>query len=118
MVLPLSGGSHEGSGVHRRQDVYKQKSEHGRAVHYNATASGPLRGGDAARRGEGKNEVVGPEGDRLGEVKIEGSGDVIGVGIGDRHGRGGDAGHRHKGKRLGWGRMERSECRRMGSKAN
>ena len=26
MVLPLSGGSHEGSGVHRRQDVYKQKA--------------------------------------------------------------------------------------------
>ena len=26
MVLPLTGGSHEGSRVHRRQDVYKQKA--------------------------------------------------------------------------------------------
>ena len=55
MVLPLTGGSHEGIRVHRRQEVYKQKAEHGRAVHCNATASGPLRGGDSARRGEGNN---------------------------------------------------------------
>ena len=86
MVLPLTGGSHEGSRVYRRQGVYKQKAEHGRAVYFNTTASGPLRGGDAARRGEGNNEVVGLEVNRLGEGKSEGSRDRIGVRIGDRHG--------------------------------
>ena len=59
---------------HRRQDVYKQKAEHGHAVYCNGTASGPLRGGDAARRGKGNNEVVVPEGYRLREGKSEGSG--------------------------------------------
>ena len=73
MVIPLTGGGHEGSRVHRRKDVYKQKAEHDRAIYCNATASGPLQGDDAARRGEGDNEVVGPEGDRLGESKNEGS---------------------------------------------
>ena len=111
MVLPLTGGSHEGSRVHRRKDVYKQKAEHGRAIHCNVTASGPLRGGNVAKRGEGDNEVVGPEGDRLGEIKSEGSGDGIGVGTGDRHGRGCDAGLREWVKRLEWGGMEWSECR-------
>ena len=110
MVLPLTGGSHEGSRVHRRQEVYKQKAEHSRAVHCNATASGPLRGGDAARRVEGKNEVVGTEGNRLGEGKSEGIGDGIGVRIGDRHVKGGDAGRRKKGKRIEWGGMEQSKC--------
>ena len=41
--------------------------EHGRAIHCNATASGPLQGDDIDRQGEGGNEVVGTEGDRLGE---------------------------------------------------
>ena len=113
MVLPLTGGSHEGIRVHRPQDIYKQKAEHGRAVHCKATASGPLRGGDAARRDEGNNEMVGPEGNRLGEGKSEGSGDGIGVRIRDRHGRGGNTGRRKQGKRLEWSGMDRSECRRM-----
>ena len=94
-------------------DVYKQKAEHGHAVYCNATASGPLRGGDAARKGEGNNEMVGSEGNRLGEGKSEWSGDFIGVRIRDRHGRGGDTGCRKQGKRLEWGGMERSECRRI-----
>ena len=76
------------------------------------------KGGDAARRGEGNNEVVVPEGNKLGEGKIEGSGDGIGARIGDRHGRGGETGRRTQGKRLEWGGMERRECRRMGSNAN
>ena len=63
MVLPLTGRSHEGSRVHRRMEVYKQKAEHGRAIYCNMTASGPLQEGNAARRGKGDNEVVGPEGD-------------------------------------------------------
>ena len=69
MVLPLPGGGHEGSRFYRRKDVYKQKAEHGCAIHCNATASGPLKGDDTDRRGEGGNEVVGTEGDRLGERK-------------------------------------------------
>ena len=66
MVLPLTVGGHEGSRVHRRKDVYKQKAEHSRAIHCDATASGTLQGDDTDRRGKGGNEVVGPEGDRLG----------------------------------------------------
>ena len=77
-----------------------------------------MRGGDVARRGEGNNEVVGIEGNRLGEGKREGSGDGIGVQSGDSHGRGGDAGRRKQGKRIELGGMEQSECRRMGSNAN
>ena len=72
-----------------------------------------MRGGDAARRGEGNNEMVGLEGNRLGEGKREGSGDNIRFRIGDIHGRGGNTGRRNQDKRLKWGGMERSECRRM-----
>ena len=70
------------------------------------------------RRSEGKTGVVVPEGNRLGEGKSEGSGDGIVVRIGDRPGRGDDAGRRKQGKRLEWGGMERSECRQMVSNAN
>ena len=52
IVLPHTGGGHEGSRVHRRKDVYKQKAEHGRAINCNATASVTLQGDDAARQGE------------------------------------------------------------------
>ena len=65
MVLPLTGVSHEGSGVHQRQNINKQKAEHGRAVYCYATASGPLREGGVVRGEAGNNEVVGPEGNRL-----------------------------------------------------
>ena len=47
VVLPLTGGGHEGSGSHRCTNVNKQKAEHGRAVYFYATASGPLQGGNA-----------------------------------------------------------------------
>ena len=72
MVLPLPGGGHAGSRFYRRKDVYKQKAEHGCAIHCNANASVPLQGYYTYRRVEGGNEVVGPEGDRLGERKSEG----------------------------------------------
>ena len=89
MVLPLAGGGHEGSRFHRRKDVYKYKAEHGSAIHCNTTASGPLRGDNTERRGDGGNEVVVPEGDILGEGKSEGGGDGIIIRTRDRHGRGG-----------------------------
>ena len=69
MVIPLPGGGHEVSRVHRRKNVYKQKSEHGCTIHCNATASGPLQGDDTERQGKGDNEVVVPEGDGMGETK-------------------------------------------------
>ena len=116
MVLPFLGGGHEGSRFSRRTEVYKQKLEHGRAIHCNTTASGPLQGDDIDRRGEGDNEVVGPEGDRLGESKSEGSGDEIRIRPGDRHGRGGGTELRQWGERLERGGMEWSKCRPMGSK--
>ena len=115
VFLPLTGGGHEGIGSHRRPNVNKQKAEHGRAVYFCATASGPLRGGEAERGGAGNNEVVVPDGYRLGEGESEGSGNGIRVRFGDRHGGGGDAGHRKQDKRIKWGVMERSECGRMGS---
>ena len=69
-------------------DVYKQKAEHGRTIHCNTTASGPLQGDDTDMRSEGGNEVVGPEGDRLGESKSEGRGDIIRIRTGERNRRG------------------------------
>ena len=44
MVLSLPGGGHEGSSILRHKDVNKYQAENGRAIHCNATASGPLRG--------------------------------------------------------------------------
>ena len=108
VVLPLTRGVHEGSRAHQRTNVNKQKAEHGRAVYCYANASGPLRGGEAERGGVGNNEVVGPDVYRLGEGKGEGSGNVIGVQVGDIHGEGRCVGHRKQGKRIKWGRMERS----------
>ena len=51
MVLPLTGGGHEGSRARQRTNVNKQKAENGRAVYCYATASGPLQGGEAEREG-------------------------------------------------------------------
>ena len=102
MVLPLTGGGHEGGGAHRRLNVHKQKAEHGRALYCYATASGPLRGGDSERGSAGNTEVMGSDGNRLVEGQGEGNGNVIGVLIGDGHGGGGGAGHRKQGKRIKW----------------
>ena len=70
--------------------------------------------------GEGGNEVVGSEGDRLRESKSKGVGDGIRIRIriGDRHGRGGGTELRQWGERLEWGRMEWRKCRPVGSSAN
>ena len=53
IVLPLTGGGHEGSRVHIHKDVYKQKAEHGRAIHCNANVSRPLGGGKHSEVGRG-----------------------------------------------------------------
>ena len=100
MVLPLTGGGHEGGGAHRLMNIHKQKAEHVRAVYCYATASIPLQGGDAERRRAGDTEVVGAEGHRLGEGQGKGSGNRIGVRLGYRHGGGGGAENIKQGKRL------------------
>ena len=110
VVLPLTGGGHEGGGAHRRPNVHKQKAEHGRAVYCYATASGPLRGGNTERGSAGNTEVVGSDGHRLREGKGEGNGNGFGVRIGDGHGGGGGTGNRKQGKRIKWGGMEWSKC--------
>ena len=46
------------------------RQEHGRAVHCDTTASGPVRGGQSKGGREGANEVVESDGHRLGEGKI------------------------------------------------
>ena len=69
-----------------------------------------MQGDDTDRGGEGGNEVVGSEGDRLGKSKIKGGGD--GIIIGDRHGRRvGGTELSQWGERIEWGGMEWSECR-------
>ena len=118
VVLPLTGGGHEGGGAHRRPKIHKHKAEHGRAVYCYATASGTLRGGDTERGSAGNTEVVVSDGYRLGEGQGEVSGNGIGVRLGDRHGGGGGARNRKQGKRLKWGGMERSKCGRRRSTAN
>ena len=82
-------------------DVNKHNAEHGRAIHCNATAPGTLQGDDTDRGGEGGNEVVVSEGDRLVESKRKGGGD--GIRIGDRHGKGGGTELRQWGERINWG---------------
>ena len=118
MVLPLTGGGHEGGGSCQRPNIHKQKAEHGRAVYCYATASGTLRGGDVERGSAGNTEVVGSDRHRLGEGQGEGHGNGLGVQLGDRHEGGGGKGNRNQGKRLKWGGMKRSKCGRMGSTEN
>ena len=110
------GGMGNGTIPHWWEDVHNQKAEHGRAIHYNTTAFGPLRGDNTERGGKGHNEVMVSERNRLGEGENAGSGDRTGVRFGGRRGRGGDTGLRQQGKRLEWGGMEWIQCRRVGSK--
>ena len=76
------------------------------------------KGGDAERRSAGDTEMVVAEGHILGEGQGKGSGNRIGVQLGDRHGGVGGSGNRKQDKRLKWGGMERGECGRMGSTDN
>ena len=66
LALPLTRGGHEGGGINGYPDVDTEKAEHGRAVHCDATASGPVRGGESEGGSEGAAKVVGPGGHRLG----------------------------------------------------
>ena len=67
MALPLPIGGHEGGGINGYPDFDSEKSEHGRAVHCDATASVPMQGGKRERGSEGAAKVVGAGGYRLGK---------------------------------------------------
>ena len=67
MALPITRGGHEGGGINGYPDFDTEKSEHGRTVHCDATASGPVRAGESERGSEGTAKVVGAGGYRLGK---------------------------------------------------
>ena len=115
VVLPVPRGGHAGGGTDRNTEIHSKQVEHGRAVHCDATASGPVRGGQSEGGSEGTNEVVEPGGHRLGDGEVKGSGDRqyqwIGNGHGRRGGTRGRTGGREQGERVQRGGMERGECR-------
>ena len=86
MRLPLPAGCSQGGGGREGQDIGPPETEYGRAIHFNTTNSGALRGGGAAAGDTCPTAVVGSVGNRLesGEVKRG-----IGIGTGGRK-RGGD----------------------------
>ena len=67
MALTLTRGGHEGGKINGYPDFDNEKTEHGRAVHCDATASGPVQGGKSKRGSEGAAKVVGTGGNRLGK---------------------------------------------------
>ena len=115
VVLPVPRGGHAGGGADRNQEIHSKQAEHGRAVHCDATASGPVRGGQSEGGREGADAVVEPGGYILGDGEIKGSGDRqhqrIGNGHGRRRGMRRGAGRREQGERVQRGGMERGECR-------
>ena len=58
VALPLTRGGHEGGGTHRHPHINSEKAEHGRAVYFYATASGPMRGIKTERGSEVYVKVV------------------------------------------------------------
>ena len=66
VALPLIRGGHKGGGTHIHPYINSEKAEHGRAVHFYATASGTMRGCESKRGSEGDSKVVGTGGNRLG----------------------------------------------------
>ena len=62
LTLTITRGGHEGGGVNGYTDIDNEKSEHGRAVHCEATASGPVRGGKSESGSEGNAKMVVPGG--------------------------------------------------------
>ena len=53
MVLPVPRGGHAGGGTDRHTEVNSKQAQHGRVVHCDATASGPVRGGESEGGSEG-----------------------------------------------------------------
>ena len=117
MALPVPRGGHAGSRADGNLKVHSKQAEHGRAVHCEATASGPVRGGQSEGGREGANAVVESDGHRLGggENKGRRRGDRQYQRIGIEHGRRGitkgGKGRREQGEQVQRGGVERSECR-------
>ena len=115
MVLPVPRGGHAVSRADRHKEIHSKQAEHGRAVHCDATASGPVQGGQSEGGREGADEVVEPGGNRLGDGEIKGSGDRqyqwIGNGHVQRGGKREGTGRREQGERVQRGGTERGECR-------
>ena len=72
MALPVPRGGHAGGRADGQWKVQRKQAEHGRAVHCNATAYGPVRGGQSEGGREGADEVVEPGGNRLGDGESKG----------------------------------------------
>ena len=110
VVLPVPSGGHAGGGTDRHTEVNSKQAEHSHAVHYDATASGAVRGGQSEGGSEGADEVVEPGGHQLGNGEVKGSGARQYQRIGNGHGRIGGAGGHKQGERVQRGGMERGEC--------
>ena len=91
MALPVPRGGHAGGRADGHWKVHSKQVEHGRAVHCDATASGPVRGGQSEGGHKGANAVVEIDGHRLGGGENKGMrrGDRQYQQIGIEHGRGG-----------------------------
>ena len=62
MVLPLPGGGSKGGGGREGQDIGPPETEYGRAIYFNKTDSGALRGGRETAGDTGPTAVVGTVG--------------------------------------------------------
>ena len=74
MALPVPRGVHAGGRADRHLKFNRKQAEHGRAVHCDAAASGPVRGGQSEGGHEGSSTVVEPDGHRLGAGRSKGKG--------------------------------------------
>ena len=59
VVLPPPGGGYQGGGGREIQDISPPETEYGRAIHYDSTDSGALRGDGAAAGDTGTTAMVG-----------------------------------------------------------
>ena len=74
VVLPVPRGGHAVGGANRHKEIHRKQAEHGRTVHCDATASGPVQGSTSEGGHEGPTKVVEPDGHRLGGGKSKGRG--------------------------------------------
>ena len=114
MSLPVPRGGHAGSRIDGNQKVNSKQAEHGRAVHCDATASGPVRGGQSKGGRKGANAVVESDGHQLGGGENKGRrGDRQYQRIGIKHGLRGrmKGGKGIREQASGSSGAERSECR-------
>ena len=117
---PSLEGGHAGGRADGHRKIHREQAEHSRAVHCDATASGPVRGGQSEGGHKGATTVVEPDGHRLGggKSKGRGRGDRQYQQIGVEHRGGGrpklEKGRGEQGERFQRGGVEWSECRRVG----